>query len=318
MEGVIFLVEDRKVRKKFENALSSFIEEVKKDDNIIAALLFGSLVKGVVWRKSDIDLVLIAKDEKTPYKDYWLMDNEINLQVSVFTRNQFIRHQQRALQGSTAHHVLTTSRILFSNDETIEEFIESMKTVGKRDFELQMLLVIGEVIDDLQKAEKYLTVIEDVAQSYLFIARLLDRFASIVVMLNDTIPGREAVEQAIEFEPALFKNIFTDVILETTDKARVEKIIASIREYLEKQTPAIFKPILDYLREEGTFRSATDIARHLNDRRANDWWYILVLGFGDWLTEQGYLQRVSCPTRLTSRSRREVNEVGFFYVGGDS
>lgn len=312
------MVEDRDARNKFESSLSSFIEEVKKDDNITAALLFGSLAKGLVWRKSDVDLVLIAKDEKTPYKEYWLMDNEINLQVSVFTRNEFIRHQQRALQGSIVHHVLTTSKLLFSNDETIEEFIESMKTVGTRDFELQMLLTVGEVIDNLQKAEKYLTVMEDVAQSYLFITRLLDRLASIVVMLNGTIPGREAVEQAMELEPALFKSIFNDVILEKTDKAQVERIIAFIRGYLQKETPTIFKPVLDYLREEGTFRSATDIARHLNDRRASDWWYILVLGLGDWLTEQGYLQRVPCPAHLTSRSRGKVNEVGFFYVGGDS
>jgi hypothetical protein len=181
-----------------------------------------------------------------------------------------------------------------------------------------MLLVVGEIIDHLQKAEKYLTLQEDVAQSYLFIARLLDRFASIVVMLNDAIPGREAVEQAMEFEPALFKSIFTEAILERTDKAHMEGIIAIIREYLEKQTPVIFRPVLDYLREEGTFRSATDIARHLNDLRASDWWYISILGLGDWLAEQGYLQRVPCPTHLTSRSRRQVNEVGFFYVGGDS
>ena len=312
------MVEDSDVRNEFEDALSSFVEEVKKDNNITAALLFGSLAKGLIWRKSDIDLVLIAKDEKTPYKDYWLMDGDINLQVSVFTRNEFVRHQQRALQGSAVHHVLTTSKLLFSNDENIEEFIESMKSVGKRDFELQMLLIVGEVIDDLQKAEKYLTVIEDVAQSYLFVTRLLDRLASIVVMLNGVTPGREAVEQAMEFEPALFKSVFTDVILETTDKARIKKIIISIRDYLENQTPIIFRPILEYLREEGTFRSATDIAKHLNDRRANDWWYIFVLGLGDWLVEQGYLQRVPCPAYLTSRSRRKVNEVGFFYVGGDS
>jgi len=312
------LVEDNDVRDEFESALASFIEEVRKDDNIVAALLFGSLAKGLIWRKSDIDLVLIARDERTPYKDYWLMDNDINLQVSVFTRNEFIRHQQRALQGSAVHHVLTTSKLLFSSDETIEEFIESMKAVGRRDFELQMLLIVGMVIDDLQKAEKYLTVIEDVAQSYLFIARLLDHLASIVVMLNGAIPGREAVEQAMELEPALFKSIFTDVILGKTEKAQIERIITSIRDYLSKETPTIFKPILDYLREEGTFRSATDIARHLNDRLANDWWYIFVLGLGDWLVEQGCLQRVPCSAYLTSRSRRKVNEVGFFYVGGGS
>ena len=85
-EEAIFFAEDSNVRHKFERALSSFIEEVKRDDNITAALLFGSLAKGIVWRKSDIDLVLIAKDERTPYKEYWLMDcsgerNGVRMQV---------------------------------------------------------------------------------------------------------------------------------------------------------------------------------------------------------------------------------------------
>ena len=311
------MTEDPKIRKNFEDALDGFIEQVKQDRSIIAALLFGSLVKGVVWEKSDIDLVLITNDQKTPYKDFWLMDGDIRIQVSIFTRNQFIRHQQRSLQGSGTHHVLTTSKVLFSNDPSLDEFVESMKKVGRRDFELEMLRIICMVIGDLEKTEKYLFVKDDIAQSYLFITRLLDNFAKIVVMLNDVIPGREAVEQAMEFEPELFSKIYSDVILKGTNKEKLEDIISSIRKFLVEKTEEIFKPIIEYMKKESTFRSVSDIANFLNDKLATRWWQIAGVALGDWLVDQGYFEKVPCPTRLTLRSLHEVNEIGYYYIGGD-
>ncbi|HUU79129.1 MAG TPA: nucleotidyltransferase domain-containing protein [candidate division Zixibacteria bacterium] len=308
--------EDKQIKKKFEEALNAFIEQTKQDESITAALLFGSLVKGIVWEKSDIDLVLITKDQKTPFRDFWLMDGDINIQVSVFTRNEFIRYQQRSLQGSGSHHVLTTSKVLFSNDETLNEFIESMKLVGRRDFELEILRIIIMVIGDLEKAEKYLFVKEDLVQSYLFITRLLDRLASIVVMLNNSIPGRESVEQAMEYEPELFNEIYSNVILEKLTKEKLNNILSRIRKYLEEQTLTIFEPIIDYVKKESTFRSVTDIANFLNDKLRTSWWQIAAMGIGNWLVEQGYFERVPCPTRLTLRSHHEVNEIGYYFIGG--
>ncbi len=309
--------EDKKIREKFEEALDFFIEEIKKDQTFSAALLFGSLVKGIVWEKSDIDLVLITKDQKTPYHDYWLMDNDINIQVSVMTRNAFIRSQQRALQGSGTHHVLTTSKVLFSEDPTLDEFIESMKQVGKRDFELQILRIVSMVVGDLEKAEKYIHIEDNIVQSYLFVYRLLDNLASIICMLNNEIPGREAVEQAMKFEPELLDQIYTQVVLEKTNKDKLLKILTLVRKFLEKYTTEIFGPVIDYLKKEAMFRSVSDIARHLNDKLQTTWWNIAGLALGNWLVEQGICERVPCPVRLTLRSHEEVNEIGFFYIGDD-
>ena len=129
-------VDDSICRTRYEKVLDEFIQEVQEDTTISAAILFGSLVNGVVWEKSDIDLVLITKDTKTPYRDFWLFEEDINIQVSVFTRNQFIKNQ-RDLQGAARSHVIATSKVLFSEDETLNEFIASMKEIGKRDLELR-------------------------------------------------------------------------------------------------------------------------------------------------------------------------------------
>lgn len=312
------MTEDIKVRSKYEATLESFIQQVKQDEYIVAAILFGSLAKGEVWEKSDIDLVLITKDVHTPYKDLWITENGINIQVSVFSRNQFIRSRQRALHGSTTHHVYTTSKILFSEDTSIKEFLESMHKIGLRDLQLQMLYIVSMVIGDVEKAEKFLVLRNDVAQSYLFITRLLDRLAQIVVLLNREIPGREAVEQAAKYKPELFTEIFTKVVIGKADKEKLQTIIEKVRNYLAEETPIIFRLVIDYLREEGTFRSASEIAQFLNDQYASSWWNIAVIGICDWLVEQGYLQKIPCSVRLTNRSRIEMNEAGYFYIGGDS
>ncbi len=193
-----------------------------------------------------------------------------------------------------------------------------MHKIGLRDLQLQMLYIVSMVIGDVEKAEKFLVLRNDVAQSYLFITRLLDRLAQIVVLLNREIPGREAVEQATKYKPELFTEIFTKVVIGKADKEKLQTIIEKVRNYLAEETPIIFRLVIDYLREEGTFRSASEIAQFLNDQYASSWWNIAVIGICDWLVEQGYLQKIPCSVRLTNRSRIEMNEAGYFYVGGDS
>jgi len=73
------------IKKKFDEALQSFIEHAKEDRSILAAILFGSLIEGNVWEKSDIDIILISNDEKNPYKFYWLDENGLNFQVTIYS-----------------------------------------------------------------------------------------------------------------------------------------------------------------------------------------------------------------------------------------
>jgi len=47
-----------------QRALNNFVNSVKSDPNVIALLLNGSLAYGTVWAKSDIDLLMLIRDEK--------------------------------------------------------------------------------------------------------------------------------------------------------------------------------------------------------------------------------------------------------------
>ncbi|MHA2242202.1 MAG: nucleotidyltransferase domain-containing protein [Candidatus Thorarchaeota archaeon] len=47
-------------------ALDSFVEQIQKDPNILAAFVYGSMVQGDVWEESDIDMLLVTKDDSLP------------------------------------------------------------------------------------------------------------------------------------------------------------------------------------------------------------------------------------------------------------
>jgi hypothetical protein len=215
-------------------------------------------------------------------------------------------------------HVITTGEILFSKDRTIAEYLLQAQSLGKRDVEIQLLLVVATVIGDLEKAEKFLFRRKDVAQSYLFVTRLLDPLAQIEVLLHGEIPGREVIEQALQYNPDLFHAVFTDVILERTDDDKLRAILKRIRRYLAENTVAIFGPVIRFFKTEGDLRSTSDLTHHLNKMMPSDWWEIAALAYGNWLVEQGVLERFSCPVRLTSKSRIQVNEVGYIYVGDEA
>jgi len=188
---------------------------------------------------------------------------------------------------------------------------------GKRDVELQILNIVAMVIGDLEKAEKFLYLKNDVAQSYLFITRLLDHLAQVEVLLNGEIPGREVIEQAMKYNPELFNAIFTDVIIEKTNTEKMSKLLSRIRTYLEVRTEIIFRPIIDYFRTQKEVRTISDLTIYLNKMMPNSWWEIASLAYCQWLMEQGYLDRFAQPVNLTSKSYIQANEIAYIFVRDD-
>ncbi len=60
--------------QEYTAALDSFVEQLQNDPNILAAFVYGSLVRGDVWEESDIDMLIVIKDDSLPFQQHWLKD----------------------------------------------------------------------------------------------------------------------------------------------------------------------------------------------------------------------------------------------------
>jgi hypothetical protein len=126
------------------------------------------------------------------------------------------------------------------------------------------------------------------------------------------IAGREVIPDALTLNPSLFKTIYTDLLHQPVTRARVEAALAAIDRCLAERAPALFAPVLEYLREAGEARSASEIETYF----AKQFNISGVTTACEYLSDQQRIGKASIATRLTKRSNADVQELAFVYFGG--
>lgn len=155
----------------FREALRTFVDKIERDDQVIAAILLGSLSYDQVWEKSDIDLKLVVHDQKLKSGYSCFVENDVPINTSIQTRNEFKRWMERSVQSSFNHSLLVRSTLLFTKDASIAEYFEQIRCLGERDRQLQLLRLGSHTIGLLAKAEKWLYIKNDFTYSVFGLLR---------------------------------------------------------------------------------------------------------------------------------------------------
>lgn len=304
------------VQKRYQEALHAFIERVRADKSIIAVLVYGSYVTNELWDKSDIDLWIVGTDETRPFQPFSLLENGIDLHAEVISRNTLKRYLQGSLQGSIASSIFDQSQMVYCSDPSFQEFYENRHGFGDRDRSYQLLRLSAGVIGGLIKAEKWLIYRNDLCYSALHMLKIAEDIARIDLITQGILPDREALLQAMTLRPKIFSVLYEALIVHDVTLTSLREAIQLVKDYLLENAGNLFKPIFSYLSSAGEIRAASEMDRHFldkvhlepGDNRLNDAYH--------WLTEQGMLQKIEMPVRLTAKSRTTVNEAGYFYAGG--
>jgi predicted nucleotidyltransferase len=297
------------LQARFQQALDTFTSKVKQDNYIIAAILAGSMAYDQVWEKSDIDILLVGRSEKVPERFYYLIEEGVNIHAWLLSRSKFKQQIERALQSSFFHSYFSKSTLLFSTDETISEYYQNVQRLGARDRQLQLLRAASDVLPVLAKAEKWLYVKNDPAYSCLWLMYMVGNLASIEVIAAGEVTSREVIRQALKYNPAFFQAIYFDMITHPVDGAAVDRALRLVNNYLNERIVMLFQPLLDYLSAADGPRSASEIDSYFGKQLQTD-----TIGTAyEWLADQGVIQKVSHPLRLTEKSRVTVDEASYYY-----
>jgi Nucleotidyltransferase domain. len=297
------------VQARYERAVERLTDVLKQDRTLLAAILCGSLAYDEVWEKSDIDLVIVG-DETHKSKSHYLVEDGINIHAIVTPRSAFHKEVEGGLRGAFFHSYIARSRLLYTHDESLRALYDDLGRVGSRDRVAQLLRLTGTVLWALPKAEKWFAVKRDLRYSFVYLLHCANGLASLEVTAAGEIPGREVIHQALRCNPAFFGKIYTDLIDGPKDEAAIGGALEAINAYLEERIPLFFGPVLEYLEEAGTPRSATEIDSHFrNVVQAES-----VAGVCEWLSEKGVIEKVSAPLRLSEKSRVAVQEAAFCYL----
>ncbi|MFX1285611.1 MAG: nucleotidyltransferase domain-containing protein [Promethearchaeota archaeon] len=310
------MVEDKALRQKFDKALESFTDRIKTDNSILAVFVLGSYTNGIVWEKSDIDMVIVTKEERVLQDLIVIRENDIQINAYVISRNDYRRNQQRFLQGSITHHMLSTSKLIHSSDRGISEFNRDMFSVAERDKELQILVRSEMLIGGIFKIKKSLYIEESLEKSLNWLILTTQEIARILIFLEGKIPGRDILTQAQEISTnKILENIIENVYKKGFTKENVEYALNLIEDFLLKNTHRFFKPLFEYLKESVGERSHSELDLYF--KKATGFQGLTLVESISWLSDQGILMLGVKPKRITARSRVTVDETTIFYIGGE-
>jgi hypothetical protein len=301
------------IRERFEAALGLMVEQLKRDRSILAAILCGSLSHDRVWEKSDIDLILVAIDDKSFKNESCaisLYADGLNVHAFLIPRTQFRQTVEGSVHNSFMHSLLAKGKLLYTHDDSLEALCRRLADIGERDTRLQMLAAATSALPAIYKARKWLVTRGDLDYAALWILYAATPLAKIEVMSRGLLADREVLPQALQLNPNFFQVVYTEVLNSKKTRKNVEAALDAIDSYLSGRLD-LFEPIVEYLREVGEARSCSDIEHHFERNFGIEG----VTTACEFLADRGLIGKASIATKLTKRSNLEVQELAFVYFG---
>jgi AraC-like DNA-binding protein len=304
------------LQKRYMEAVESLCERLKKDSNVIAVILEGSLSYDQVWEKSDIDMEIIVNDNSKPNPWICLIEDDIYINGNIMTRSEFRQSVAKITRGSAGHSYFSLGTMVYCKDESVRELFESINVadeIGERDKSFALMKRFSAALGPLYKAEKWLKVKSDARYSYIWIVETLKNVAAIEVLMNNNIPSREVILQALKYKNPIIEKLYVGLMDEKKNSINISMAIENIYEYLRKNMDIICKPILEYFDKANEMKALSIVAQDFNNNLHTH----MICEICEWLCAEGILIKDISQTYLTNKSSSMVYEPAYFKVGSD-
>jgi hypothetical protein len=202
---------------------------------------------------------------------------------------------------------------VFTRDDTISALCAQLQRIGERDTSLALVRAGIEVLPCLYKARKFLLTRGDLDYTALWILYAATALAQVEVISARKLVDREVIQQALALNPAFFKIVYTDLLNAKKTKKAVQAALAAADGYMATRATRLFAPVLDYLRDAGDVRSASDIEAHFS----RSFGVHGVTTACEYLSDQDIIAKASAPVRATKRSATSLQELAFFLPDGE-
>src|SRR5262245_16370556 len=179
------------IERRYADALDVLVGQVRKDRSVLAAILCGSLSHDTVWKKSDIDLVLVTVDDRLiKASDISLYADGVNVHAFTMPRTEFRKTVEGSLNNSFFHSFLAKGRLLYTHDETIRELCDRLQAIGSRDTSIELLRAALGALAVIAKAHKWFITRKDLDYSALWLLGAANQLAKIEVMGRGQLADR--------------------------------------------------------------------------------------------------------------------------------
>src|SRR6185436_9493727 len=228
---------------RFEKALQLFLERVRADANLLAAVLVGSLSEETIWRRDAISLWLIEKDGVTkrlradgedPRIFRTLVEEGVNLHVELIPRSRFKRMVEGSARTAFRYSFFARRKLIYSKDPSLAKWFEEADTLARRDQERELCIATTWLIHCHRHAWRLLEIKPDLDLAFQELLGCAHCVAAAEVITSGEVHEGLVVHRAMELVPKLMKELYVDLLAGSRTAQRLGKKLKAFEAYLEK------------------------------------------------------------------------------------
>ncbi|WP_027634054.1 nucleotidyltransferase domain-containing protein [Clostridium hydrogeniformans] len=242
----------------YQRVFNNIVENLKKSNDVLAVLVFGSIVTGDVWEESDIDFFVVCDKNPENIENIYLEEGDIPVHIKLMNKETFMDIVDGNNKTIGFSRVFSASRLVFSRDYYITDKYNSGRYFKDVDKNRLSMVYLGNLLKELKVCKKYLYNGGNYT-AFLSAVRAMEGFSKLYVNSLGYMTSKDALSMAsdsnIEFKITLenlffYKNNGEDVVKDTID-------------FIERGIDEIFKVstnfLVEVLREEKKPLSAEEI-----------------------------------------------------------
>jgi hypothetical protein len=303
--------------KRFERALELFLERVRKDPNLLAAVLVGSLTEETIWRKDAIGLWLIEKDGVTkrlradgedPRIFRTLVEEGVNLHVELIPRTRFKRMVEGSARTAFRYSFFARRKLVYSDDPALVKWFEEADTLARKDQERELCIATTWLIHSHRHARRLLEDEKDLELAFQELLGCAHCVAAAEVIGAGEVHEGLMIHRALQLAPAVMKDLYVNLLKGPRIAAALKKKLAGFEAYLEKHGDERLQPVLRYLKREKRLVPLSELSDYFAHSQLFPWHLESAC---EWLEEKGRIGKFSAPFALTKLSRIEVEEPAY-------
>lgn len=302
--------------KCFQAALDAFVERLRQDRHVLAAVLLGSLDEKTPWAREGLDLWIIesdgagkreASDGEDPRRFRVLAENDINIHAEIIPRAQFKARLEGASRHAFGYSFFAKRILLYSHDASIPGWFEQAHRLAKRDQQHEALVHASHVIHGLHFARKVFIRKQDYALCAQEVIGLAWGLAALHVIDQGMIEEDLIIHRALRDRPELFAPLYHGMMI-SPEPAVIEQALDRIAQELALHGETWLQPLLNALSKEEHPLPLSRLADIFAHSRLYPWHLEQAC---EWLVRQGKLAKLAEPYRLTQKSRVAVEEPAY-------
>jgi uncharacterized protein len=242
--------------KAYQDACDNALNKFKNNDQVIAIVVYGSIISGDIWEKSDIDFLVITKEEnKMDIIHSKILD--VPMHINYISKDIFVDSYNNMLKGGSFHKAFFMGKLVYCIDETIEEIHNATRFYSDRDKSIRNIEILCNLLNSIHFAKKYMMTGKH-ETAFQWCVEVLKNYARILMNSNGHITDNDILSYAVNMNSNV-ENIFVVLNDDKPLLGRLNYIIDATEKFVSNNVEAISKPLVLYLKQSKKPLSASDL-----------------------------------------------------------